>query len=256
MNETLTGALERQTQTPKARNVLDLLEAQKPQIRRLLGTDEAAERFARIVLTEVRRSQLLQECEPYSFLGAVMQVAQLDLEPGPLGLVYLVPFKREVTLIVGYRGFVELAYRTGRVRSIVGRLVHDGDTFRVSLGTSERIVHEPAGAPGEREIVSAYAVAKLATGGTVSQVIYPDDWERSRMASPSGRKDSGPWVTDRAAMIRKTAVRRLEPWLPKSPELARAVLADEQAAPRLDDLIAEQETGLPAPTPEGVSDDE
>ena len=246
MTETLTGALDRVQQTPQQRTVIDLLQRSKPEIAKLLPSDVTVERFHRIVVTELRRNPLLGECNPWSFLGAVMHCAQLNLEPGPLGLVYLVPFKKEVTLIVGYRGYVELAYRSGLVKDVSAQLVHAGDSFREVLGTSPKIVHEPDGPAGEREIVAAYAVAHLRTGGTVFKTIYEEDWEKARKASVMGRDNKGPWSEHRPAMIRKTAVRRLEPWLPKTAAMGVALQVDEQPAVRLDDVLAEEETGMPA----------
>lgn len=237
MTETLTGALEVAKATPKQRAAFDLLARSKPEVAKLLPPGVTIDRFERVVRTAARLNPLLLECSAESFLGAVMHTAQLGLEPGPIGLVYLVPYKREVTLIVGYRGYVELAYRSGLVRDVVAELVYDGDFFQVVKGTSPKIMHTEDSAPGEREIVAAYAVARLKTGGTVSKVIYPDDWEKARQASQLGRKNEGLWADHKPDMIRKTALCLLEPWLPKTPALVEAFTVDEQPAERLDDMI-------------------
>lgn len=237
----LSTALERAAETPRQRTTLDLLARSRPEIAKLLPAGVTVERFERIVRTELRRTPLLAECDPQTFLGAVMHCAQLQLEPGPLGLVYLVPFKRVVTLIVGYRGYVELAYRSGQVRDVQAELVHAGDVFRVVKGTSPKIIHEPAGAAADREIVAAYAVAHLRTAGTVSRVIYDEDWERARKSSQLGRDNIGPWRDERAAMIRKTALRRLEPWLPKTGGFAAAAAIDETPAAPLAELAEDAE---------------
>jgi recombination protein RecT len=164
-------------------------------------------------------------------LGAMMLAAQLGLEPGPLGQVYLVPFKRQVEFVVGYRGYIDLAYRSGQVKDVAAALVHEGDEFAYQYGTTPKLLHVPEGPAGKREIVAAYAVARLRTGGTVFVVTYGDDWDKAREASPAGKKNVGPWVEHRPAMIRKTAVRRLEPMLPKSPLFTQAVERDETPAP-------------------------
>ena len=183
----LSTALETAKAQPKQRAALDLLARSKPELAKLLPAGVSIERFERTVRTAIRLNPLLLECSAESFLGAVMHTAQLGLEPGPLGMVYLVPFKKEVTLIVGYRGYVELAYRSGLVRDVSAVLVHDGDRFEVALGTRPSVSHVPAGAPADREITAAYAVAHLKTGGTVFTVIYEDDWERARKASVLGK---------------------------------------------------------------------
>ena len=247
----LSTALEQRPEQPVASSALGLLARSKPEIAKLLPAGVTVDYFERIVRTEVRRTPLLAECDPQSFLGAVMHAAQLGLDPGPLGLIYLVPFKREVTLIVGYRGYVELAYRTGLVKDVTAELVYDGDGFRVVKGTSPKIEHTDDGPPGEREIVAAYAVARLKTGGTVSRVIYEDEWERARESSTLGARKQGPWVEDRPAMIRKTALRRLEPWLPKTRALVEAFAVDE-TTDRLDYMAAGEP--LPLTASEGSDD--
>jgi recombination protein RecT len=248
MTETLTGALEVAKSTPKQRAALDLLARSKPEVAKLLPPGVTVDRFERIVRTCLRTTPLLAECNAESFLGAVMHTAQLGLEPGPLGLAYLIPYKREVTLVVGYRGYVELAYRSGMVKDVTAELVYEGDGFRVVKGTSPKIEHTDEGPPLDREIIAAYAVARLKTGGTVSRVIYEAEWDAARKASQLGAKGAGPWHDHRAAMIRKTALRRLEPWLPKTPALVEAFTVDETTA-RLDDLIAGEP--LPVSLPEG-----
>ena len=96
--------------------------------------------------------------------------------------------------------------------------------------------HTPAGPPGDREPTHYYAVAQTRGGGAPFVVLYPEDAERAKAQSPAGRAGVGPWVEHYDAMARKTAVRRLAPMLPQSPEWARAVEHDEKPAPPLADV--------------------
>jgi recombination protein RecT len=237
----LRAELERVAAPENVRTVFDLIERQKPELAKALPESIGVERFSRTVLTEIRRTPKLLECSPESLLGAMMLAAQLGLEPGPLGHVYLVPFKRQVEFIVGYRGYIDLAYRSGQVKDVSAQLVHEGDEFSYRYGTKPDLTHYPEGPAGEREIEAAYAVARLRTGGTVFVVTYVDDWERARKASAAGAKNLGPWVEHRPAMIRKTAVRRLEPMLPKSPLFSQAIERDEAPAPELVELADESD---------------
>jgi len=223
----LTQALERAETSTEQASVLALLARSKPEIARALPGGVDFDRFERIVRTEVRRVPALLDCDPHSFLAAVLWAAQLNLEPGPLQHVHLIPFKRQVTFVIGYRGYVELAYRSGQVKDIYAALVREGDGFRETLGTSPKLIHEPQ---TDGEIVAAYAVARLKTGGTVFQVIHEPEWERARKASQLGSAGKGPWADDRDAMIRKTALRRLEPWLPKTGGFGEAIALDERPA--------------------------
>lgn len=94
----------------------------------------SADRMARIAATEVRKTPALLNTTPASFLGAVMQSAQLGLEPGSaLGQAYLVPYGNQCQLILGYRGMIDLARRSGQVLSLNAYAVREGDEFIISL---------------------------------------------------------------------------------------------------------------------------
>src|SRR5262249_54882649 len=95
------------------------LEAQKPELARVLGKDGNVERFARIARTCALRKLETGACPRQSFALAVMEAAQLGLELDSVsGMAYLVPFKGVVTLIPGYRGLIQLAYRHPKVVEI------------------------------------------------------------------------------------------------------------------------------------------
>ncbi len=210
------------------RTVYDLIEQQKAEIARALPAHMTADRFARIVLTECRRTPNLLACTPQSLLGAVMLSAQLGLEPGPLGHCYLIPFRNkgvlEVQWILGYRGMIDLARRSGRIESIVAHDVLENDEFDFEYGLDETLRHRPALA-GRGEAIAYYALARFSGGGHAFIVLSRDDVEQYRGRSKA--KDSGPWVTDYDAMARKTAIRRLAPYLPLTVEAAHALSVDE-----------------------------
>lgn len=219
--------------TPEGKTVRELVARMQPGVEKLIG--DQAERFLRVVETEMRRTPRLYDCDPHSLLGAMMLAAQLGLEPGPLGHVYLVPFKREVSFIVGYKGMVDLAYSSGQVKDVAAAVVREGDAFTYREGTRPVLDHTPSGPAGEREWTHVYAVARLRSGGTPFQVLYPEDVAKAKARSSAARKPGSPWDTDTEAMWRKTAVRRLSPFLPASPMLARALAADDHSARFVED---------------------
>jgi recombination protein RecT len=206
------------------------------EIRRALPAHIKPEKMARIVLTALRTTRDLDKCTPESFFGCVMQAAQLGLEVNtPNGHAYLIPRRNnkagtiECTLIVGYQGMIELALRSGKVEKIWTRVVRDGDHFRVKYGLEEDIEHEPA-IDADREtrpISYVYAVAALSTGGKVFEVLSAAQVAERRKRSAAG--NSGPWQTDYEAMVRKTAVRSLFKWVPKSSEMALAEVLEDRA---------------------------
>lgn len=199
-----------------------------------------ADRLARIALTEIRKVPALGECNQESFLGAVMQCAQLGLEPGnALGHAYLLPFgsgkakdgRANVQLIIGYRGMIDLARRSGQIISISAHAVHQNDQFHYELGLNPDIKHVPA--DGERGAVThVYAVAKLKDGGVQFEVMSRYDVEQVRKTSKAS--GNGPWVTHWDEMAKKTVCRRLFKWLPVSIEMQQAVSMDERADAGID----------------------
>lgn len=218
----------------------------KQQMALALPKHVTADRLARIALTEVRKVPKLAQCDQTSFLGAIMQCCALGLEPGgALGHCYLIPFENrrqnrtEVQFIVGYRGMLDLARRSGQIISLEARTVHAKDHFEVELGLDSKIVHKPAWTEADRGPVTfVYAVAKLKDGGTQFEVMSRTELEairdKSQGYSTAKRyaKDgviNSPWATHFDEMAKKTVIRRLFKYLPVSIEIQRAVGLDEQA---------------------------
>lgn len=224
--------------------------AVKQQMALALPKHMTADRLARIALTEVRKVPALARCDQASFLGAIMQCASLGLEPGgALGHAYLLPFENrkkgitEVQFIVGYRGMIDLARRSGQIISIEARTVHQADKFHVALGLSPTLEHEPAWEADDRgPLRFVYAVAKLHGGGVQFEVMSRGEIEKVRAQSKAGQ--SGPWVSHFDEMAKKTVIRRLFKYLPVSIEIARAVGLDEQSESGLpqDNLLTDSMT--------------
>jgi recombination protein RecT len=221
------------TTTKQAPDVNSLLVSQNKQIMAALPRHLSPERFTRIALTELRKNPKLGECDPLSFLGAVIQAAQLGLEPGSgLGHAYLIPFfngrtkTQEVQFIPGYRGLVDLARRSGKLKSISARVVREKDTFEYEYGDNERIYHKPSIDENAGEIIYVYAVAHLNDGGIQREVMNIAQIEkirdRKKMANPV-------WDTDFEEMARKTVIRRIAKYLPLSPEMVTTIDMDDTA---------------------------
>lgn len=215
------------------------------------------ERMARIAITALTRTPKLAQCDQASFFRCLLDLSQWGLEPDGRR-AHLIPFdnrKRGVTecqLIIDYKGYVELAYRSGVVRNIHADVVREGDVFDYSTG---RIVkHVPhflrrdASKPQKSgEVFAAYCVVELDGGTVKTEVLSHDEIEGIRKRSRAG--NNGPWVTDWCEMAKKTAFRRATKWLPLSAEIREAFERDDDviegvAAPArpvastLDDLSA------------------
>src|SRR5690606_28083055 len=121
----------------------------RAEIARALPRHMDPDRMLRIAMTVVRQTPDLQKCTVPSVLGALMQAAQLGLEPGILGHCYLVPFRNgrtgqhEVQFIIGYKGLIDLARRSGNIQSIAAHPVYENDLFEFEYGLNERLRHVP-----------------------------------------------------------------------------------------------------------------
>lgn len=198
-----------------------------------------AERFARICLTAVRNNQKLMGCTQESFAAALMTCAQLNLEPNtPQGLAYLIPYGKECQFQIGYKGLLQLVYRSGIIASFNADVVYRGEIenglFEYRKGITPTITHKvdllhPEAREGE--LIAAYAACTLKGGGEgLLRLVDKKDIERAQKTSASLKygKDS-PWISSPEAMWMKTAIKRLVSWLPQTEMLAKAVDLDDKA---------------------------
>jgi recombination protein RecT len=229
---------------------VELLEKMKPQLALCLPKHLSVDRVCRIALTEFRKTPLLKECDPNTFIASVWMASQLGLEIGVLGQAYLVPFKNqkkgiyECSFIPGYRGLIDLARRSGNIISISAEIVYENDVFDFEKGLNEKLIHKPV-LTNKGKMIAAYAVAKLKDGGAQFIVLPKADIDAVKAKSKS---QFGPWATDFEAMAQKTAVRRLFKWLPSSVEMQKAAILDEQSETGIQDIKG----ALNEEFPEGV----
>jgi recombination protein RecT len=261
------------TTTKAAGELQRLLDGSRDQLSRAIPASVARhltpDRVARIALTEFRKTPDLWKCDQRSIVGAVVQAPQLGLEVGAaLGHAYLVPFwdkhanGHACQLIIGYKGFIALARRSGEVERFSAHVVHAGDEFTYEFGSTQRIHHRPVLA--ERgEPVAVYA--QIMTERDIDFEVL--GWDevlafRERFARKKGGDYTGPWATDLEEMAKKTAIRRLAKRAPLSVEFQKAAaldgmaeagepqnLADELDVPRESRASRLVERFKPAPEP-------
>lgn len=209
----------------------DLVEAQRPAIERQLGGAMNTEAFVRAVISEIGKSPDLMAADPKTLLGGVMLAAQLRLEIGSgLGEFYLTPRKdhgKQICLpIIGFQGMIKLALRSEFVLSVDARMVREGDDFTFGADSDRGVYFDwvPLDFEESRAWKGVFAVAKMRGGGTTWVYMTREQVEDRR---PS-YWNSTPWKTHPEEMAKKTAVRALAKYLPKSTDLGRALEADEQ----------------------------
>lgn len=224
-------------------NVKAFFESQKSTLAAVLPKHVGADRMLKIALGALRTTPKLMQARTDTLLGAIIQCAQLGLEPNtPLGHAYLIPFENrskgitEVQIVFGYKGLIDLARRSGQIVSIAAHEVRANDHFEYEYGLDEKLVHRPS--MGDRgEVIAFYAVAKLVGGGYAFEVMSRADVEAIRNESQGWKtavrfkkEASSPWGPHFVEMGRKTVLRRLFKFLPVSIELATAATLDGKAA--------------------------
>lgn len=211
------------------KNMQDLIISMKGQIEAALPSVITGERFARMVLTAMSNTPKLASCTPKSFLGAMMQAAQLGLEPNtPLGEAYLIPFMNHGTLEcqfqVGYKGMISLAHRSGLY--VQSHEVHENDEFDVEYGLEPKLVHKPV-FKDRGPVIAYYGLWKDKDGISGFEIMSKEDVEaHARKYSQSYGKGFSPWKTNFDEMAKKTVIKKALKYAPLTTEFIRGITAD------------------------------
>lgn len=232
------GAIQQATQDVQVspREALrGLLDQNRSAVGASLPSGFSQDRFVRLLLTAANTNPELFECESRSFLAAGVAAAQLGLEPNDArGLAYLIPFRdkrrgKVVNLIIGYRGMMDLARRSGMVSSINAFAVFEGDQFEFALGLEPTLHHVPGDHDEDpAKLTHVYAVAKV-NGDPQFTVLTRRQIDKTKAQSQGASSSYSPWNTHFVEMAQKTAIRRLCKWLPQTVEMAQALDHDERS---------------------------
>lgn len=227
-------------------------------------------KFVRAAHQAIRRTRSIEKCTVASIYDACERAATdgLMLDGREASIVV----RKERGVFVAkyepmYQGLLKLIRQSGAVSNVRARLIHKNDHFKRILGDDERYEHEPVelGEPAG-DIVGAYAIATLKDGEIVRDLMDREqlDGIRERSAGWQAFKakkiSDTPWNSDYGEMARKTVLRRLVKYLPKSTDLLDAVYGDGDipmpSAPIKDDEPAAEETPedeAPARTPRSTA---
>lgn len=192
----------------------------KQQLSLALPRHMTPDRFARIALTAMQRTPKLQDCTQTSLFKCLLDLSAMGLEPDGRK-AHLIPYGTECTLVIDYKGLLELVRNSGDVTSIRAENVCANDKFSWVNGV---IDHEVDWLKPRGEMLAVYAIATLKSGEMQTAVLTNEEVESIRKRSRSG--NSGPWSTDTGEMRKKSALRRLCKLLPLSPEASEHIDRD------------------------------
>lgn len=210
----------------------DMVKAMMPEIKKALPTVLTPERFTRIALSALNNTPALQQCTPMSFLAALMNAAQLGLEPNtPLGQAYLIPYKNKGTLEcqfqIGYKGLIDLAYRNGQMQTIQAQAVYENDEFFYEYGLDPKLVHRPAFSD-RGELVYFYGIFRTVNGGYGMAVMSKADMDvYAKTYSKAFDSSYSPWKSNYEDMAKKTVIKQALKYAPIKTDFQRALSSDE-----------------------------
>ena len=239
-----------QTTTPQ--KVVALRKFLGGQLRTLsdwLDSEKDAEALVRYTVMAFADDQKLQQCSHISIYKACVAAAYTGLKPDGKDAA-LVAYKGTCQLLPMYQGLMRLALQTGYVASLRSSVAHSGDVFTVSEGTNPSIDHRLSFLDDIGTPVAAYAVAKLANGESVAEVLRWSDVEKIRKAAKASR---GPWIDWPLQMARKSAMKRLCKGLPMSGQFETALRIDN--AVEAGDLLAYDKAVEPQAVIDAITDD-
>ncbi|MGH9900206.1 MAG: recombinase RecT [Pyrinomonadaceae bacterium] len=257
-------------------------------LRSLLSSPSALERIGKVIPKHLTPDRMLNislsiinapakgslrllDATPLSLLQAIINLAEIGLEPGGVkGHAAIIPFKDPKgnrTLARAqpmYQGLIELALRSGKYKKVEARVVFEKDKFELRYGINETLNHEPSREDDPGRAVLVWAMATLRDGerqfGHMSRAeVYKirDRSESYRSAIKYNKTDT-PWIRDELEMWRKTAVKRESKYWSKSEELEKAIALDneDESEPMLDmntrpfEVIDGKVEAPPPPAPE------
>lgn len=231
----MSNLIQKQTTEMKAteqKTMQQYIKSMEGEIAKALPSVITPERFTRIVLSAISVNPKLGQCTPRSFLGAMMTSAQLGLEVNtPLGQAYVLPYMNkgelEAQFQLGYKGLIDLAYRSGEVEVIQAHIVYANDEFTCEYGLEPKLTHKPAD-KDRGEPIKVYAVFKTKSGGYGFEVMSMEDVRKhAAKYSKAYGSSFSPWKTSFEEMAKKTVLKRVLKYAPLKSDFVKAAVQDE-----------------------------
>lgn len=243
MGNLIQNAQQNAVQPGTKKTMQSYIKAMEGEIAKALPSVITPERFTRMVLSAISVNPKLAQCTPPSFLGAMMTAAQLGVEPNTaLGQAYLIPYNNHGTLEAqfqfGYKGLMDLAYRSGEVSIIQAHVVYENDEFEYELGLDPQLKHIPA-KKDRGEPVYYYAMFKTKDGGYGFEVMSIEDVQ-AHARKYSRSYNNGPWKSNFDEMAKKTVLKKVLKYAPLKSDFVRGIAQDETIKTSLSpDMYAE-----------------
>lgn len=209
---------------------------------------EMAGAFLSSMLDLYSGDSALQKCDPEKVAMEAVKAASLHLPiVKALGYAYVVPYKGVPTFVIGYKGLIQLAMRTGQYKIINADAVYEGELVGFDKLSG---IPDISGERKSDTVVGYFAYFRLVNGHEhVFYMSRPDMVKYAERYSPSYGSSYSPWKTDFDKMAMKTVLRQLlGKWGPTSTEMQQAEMLDDKspvpvASPNRDMIDIDPDTG-------------
>lgn len=218
-----------------------------------------APQFTTSLINVVNSNYQLKKVDANSVIASALVAASLDLPVNPsLGYMYIIPYGNTAQPQIGYKGYIQLAQRSGQYKHLNAIPVYEGE-LKAWNPLTEEVVYEPKqDRDTDDQPIGYLGYMELLNG--FSKTVY---WTHKQIDdhrkefSKSGGKDTpkGVWKDHYDAMALKTVLRNLlTKWGPMTVDMQSADMADsgqydhldeerrevqaEEAEPDADDIIA------------------
>lgn len=209
-------------------------------VKDLLASDSMKARFAEVLKDRApqflaavtsQAASALSDCKPESVISAAFISATLNLAVNrELGFAWLVPYSQKGEKLaqfqIGYKGFIQLAQRSGLYQRLNACVIRDG-AFKGFDGFGEPVIDFQNNDDATKKIVGYYCGFQL-TNGFTKHNYWSAEQCREHGKRFSKTFANGPWRTDFDAMALKTVIKAtLTKWGPLSVELQSAATFDQ-----------------------------
>jgi len=185
------------------------------------------QRMIRLLFNSIQTTPELATCSLPSILQSLIQCAIIGLEPNtPLGLAWILPCRGKAQFILGYRGLLELCYRSKQGIYPMAYAVYESDDFSFQYGTGKFLHHIPKGNINDDALTHVYAITKIQNDYEFL-VMFRSEIDYIRSLSPAGNSEYSPWKKFYSQMAMKTVLKRFLKNLPLSTEIGYALYYDE-----------------------------
>ena len=222
----------------REQQVRNLIEDQMKKIVTLAGSKDKASKYASAILS-IAMNKNLWSCSPESVVKCGVEIVELGLNPNPkLGLAYVVPYGKNATLQIGYKGWINLGYMNGWIFRAVP--VYDVDEFEIKFnGLFDDINFKPNEEKRNEEdskwvfkhlkgvLVFAMDSKKMA----FSEFVPFKKLEKLRLKSPNQKSKnelSGVWAEWAEEMYKAKALKYVITRLPVADEMLEAKSKEDE----------------------------